>query len=211
MASPLLLFLVGFGCLSTGNDCLQKNIVIFDYMRDKINIIFHDNEVYALPRVILLVRVIRYDKLLPYFFGKGKIAGSSLDDFDDSLIIFQEKRDSLKKIKKTVYSLFPFNHQGLAFLKTDGLEPNWIAWYGLGDEGQINGGYSGDFDIPTDSLAVGHKNYWLAASRDLYGTEGRGIGDDIRSPFVPDRRTLQKTTHPIAPLGNGIGCLQESG
>jgi len=53
----LLLALVCPGCLSAGNNRFQKNTVLFDNMRHKINVIFDNDEVYSLSGIVLLFRM----------------------------------------------------------------------------------------------------------------------------------------------------------
>jgi len=60
MVSILLLFMIYFGCLSVRNDGFQKNIIIFDDMGNKVDIIIDDNEVYTLTMVTFLIGMIGY-------------------------------------------------------------------------------------------------------------------------------------------------------
>jgi len=54
----LLFILIYLGGFSAGNNCFLKNIIFFNNMRNKINIILYDNKIYFLTRIIFLVRMI---------------------------------------------------------------------------------------------------------------------------------------------------------
>ncbi|CBE69967.1 exported protein of unknown function [Candidatus Methylomirabilis oxygeniifera] len=58
MLLTLLLLFVCLGCLSTRNNGLQEDVILFYNVRNKINVVFHNHKVYSLSGIVLLIGVI---------------------------------------------------------------------------------------------------------------------------------------------------------
>src|SRR5574337_341514 len=56
LALPLLF--VCLGCLSTRDNGLQKDVIFFNNMRNKVDVFLHNHEVYSLSGIVLLIGVI---------------------------------------------------------------------------------------------------------------------------------------------------------
>ena len=98
--------------------------------------------------------------------------------------------------------------QFLRFFYSDSLEPDLMIRLSLHQLRNIHTGYRSDLGISAGGLAVSQQNNRLSMRRNLNGTKGYTIGNDIRAILRCNKRAFQASAHTVKIAGHRI-CLAE--